>query len=330
MAHNLEIKSDKVEARVLFENDPPSIIDFLSQYNTQLYHGHLNPKYFTSIANARKSQLIGMLANLSRFDSKSLDILRFCLHLMQVSGESDWNFPILVNNCVGLHIETGNNRIFADYMMHKEPWNRISALVLTKKNNLPQGVLSDPCLIDNDTELNSILKQKYDKDNHGRDFYLNIKINGRDEKKLPKLEYIGDGTYYPASPESGDRWLRRYQKWWDQYHNNRSLSVYTNWPDLIKNSGNFWEYQIVGPSPVVADERPAYCEQSAVKYHITPTLSSDHVLWILSPRKIDLGDLLFWIDTAHSTYIGKDFDFVLYRRQPEYLSTFIGLPHMTS
>jgi hypothetical protein len=202
----------------------------------------------------------------------------------------------------------------------------VPILMLSSEKTTPTNTLDQCKLIENDQQLNEVLGGQIDEIYTNSKFYLDIKILSVKDQKIPKLEYIGNGNEYLPSPSVGLGWLKNYHNWQKNYCTNPGISIYTDWPELITDSTNFWNCKIVGPSfsNSFGFERPVY------EYHHCPNLDTEHVLWVRHPRKIDLSDFLFWINMHQSTYIEEfTYDFILYRKHPQYLSSFVRTPYYT-
>jgi hypothetical protein len=325
MSHPLILRTGAVAARFLFEHNPPSITDTLKNYGTDLYHGYLDPSVFTQYARAQKENLLRLLLqkNLTADDQSMLE---FSLNLMHESTQVKWQYPALFNSFDGinLEIETGRNRIFASFMTHQDSWNEVPILIAS--TGVPGESLMKQTLIENDQQLNEVLGGNVTDMWRRPKFCLDIKILSVKDQKILKLEYIGNGYQYSPNSAVGLEKLRHYHDWQENYCTNPGISIYTNWPELITDSTNFWNYKIVGPSPAATDgfEQPVY------EYHNSPNLDTEHVLWVRHPRKIDLSDFLFWINMHQSTYIEEfTHDFILYRKHPQYLSSFVRTPYYT-
>jgi hypothetical protein len=336
MSHPLTLRTGAVSARFLFEHDPPSITGTLKNYGTELYHGYLNPPMFTQYAIAQKQHLLSLLLKKNPIADDQF-ILGFCLNLMHQSTTFKWNYPALFNSVNGIkyselfnsfngiNLETGRNRIFASFMTHQDSWNEIPILMAVTGE--PDNSLMKQTLIENDQQLNEVLGGDVTDIWTDPKFCLDIKILSVKDQKIPKLEYIGNGNQYSPDSTVGLRKLKLYHDWQENYCTNPGISIYTDWPELITDSTNFWNYKIVGPSPgggSIGFEQPVY------EYHHSPNLDTEHVLWVRHPRKIDLSDFLFWVNMHQSTYIEEfTYDFILYRKHPQYLSSFVRTPYYT-
>jgi hypothetical protein len=324
MSHTLTLRTGAVSARFLFEQDPPSITGTLKNYGTNLYYGYLNPYVFTQYATAQKLHLLKLLLKKNLTDNDQF-ILGFCLNLMHQSTIVKWNYPALFNSFNGINLETGRNRIFASFMTHQDSWNEVPILIAVTGE--PDALMIKQTLIENDQQLNEVLGGNVTDIWSDPKFCLDIKILSIKDQKIPKLEYIGNGNEYSPNSAVGLGKLTHYHDWQENYCTNPGISIYTDWPELITDSTNFWNYKIVGPSPgggSIGFERPVY------EYHHSPNLDTEHVLWVRHPRKIDLSDFLFWVNIHQSTYIEEfTYDFILYRKHPQYLSSFVRTPYYT-
>jgi hypothetical protein len=140
---------------------------------------------------------------------------------------------------------------------------------------------------------------------------------------------IDDGRGYHAD-ESARNLLSKLQQWRNTHGNHPRLAVYTNWPELLCNTGNFWNVTVIGPSQTTMDMtngRPGLIERNVRDLHKNTEFEYDHVLFVSQPRWLDLADLMFWVDPAVSTLISSDWSCVFYTRSLHYNNCFVDLSH---
>ena len=112
------------------------------------------------------------------------------------------------------------------------------------------------------------------------------------------------------------------------------IKIYTNWPKQIRNYRGIWDIVEIVPSQVVIDDiqgfggRVGRLESWATDEYNNPRETVDHVLYVIDPRPIELGDLLMWMDTEHSTYIESSWKFLLYRKSEVYKNTYIDTSYV--
>ena len=74
--------------------------------------------------------------------------------------------------------------------------------------------------------------------------------------------------------------------------------------------------------------RQGRLERFANEEHRNPKETVDHVLYVVDPRPIELGELLVWMDMEHNTYIESTWKFLLYRKADCYKNTFVDVSYI--
>jgi hypothetical protein len=122
--------------------------------------------------------------------------------------------------------------------------------------------------------------------------------------------------------------------WRDQYPTKPKIKIYTNWPKQIHNHFDAWDILKIESSQHIIDEiqgfggRKGRLERWATEEHARPAEAVDHVLYVIDPRPIELGDLLVWMDAEHNTYIESTWKFLLYRKADIYKTTYIDTSYI--
>ena len=103
------------------------------------------------------------------------------------------------------------------------------------------------------------------------------------------------------------------------------LKIYTNWPELITDTSNQWKSTVVGPSRHVKDNlfKLGHMENFLRLYASELISNVDHGLFINTPKSLDIGELLCWVDLDHNAWIDQNIDFALYRNSPQYSTRII-------
>lgn len=328
-AGHLSIRSGQVVGNYYFGSMTRSVIDCLRAFDRQLYFGHMHRDVFLygHYLHAKESLILEMMD----LDAQSEDRIRnlgFCMYMSRVAQRQQWKYPALLNRDPAGRISqiTGSTRAFASMLVHERPWEHYPILLAEHPDFDPNDLLKDPLLVDSDLMLHEIFGLDPQATTWDAPVEINLMIEKSPGGLWCRLDYVGNGTYHDHNPEQGQALLDEYQKWRMKYPSPIPLAVYTDWPDLLINRQHIWDVEIVGSSKgMLMDDRPATVERSVRSYHQSPTHPHDHVLWIVAPRPIDLGDLLFWMDDSHSTYISNDWQFIMWRRQQEYQNTFINV-----
>lgn len=326
-ASSLSIRSGGLLANYNFKDITESIVGMLAAFDRRLYYGYMHRDVFLygQYLNHKEVMMHQMLQN-TQFTQEHHRHIAFFMFMARVAQNQKWRYPSLLNRHPNGKIQqiTGRTRAMASLLVHDRPWEQFPILLADHPDFRPDEVLDDPELIETDQRLHEIL----DVDPNNKEWTAPVEINLVIEKTGPdlwcRLDYVGNGYYHDVDPKDGQEMLEEFDQWRQQYPGPVPLAVYTQWPELLIDRPRAFEVEIVGSSHgMLIDERPGTAERTVRSYHNSPHHRQDHVLWVVEPRPIDLTDLLFWMDTKHSTYISSDWKFLLYRRQPQYVNTFI-------
>ena len=74
--------------------------------------------------------------------------------------------------------------------------------------------------------------------------------------------------------------------------------------------------------------RSGRLERFAIEEHRNPKETVDHVLYVIDPRPIELGELLIGMDMEHNAYIESTWKFLLYRKADIYKITYIDTSYI--
>lgn len=330
---SLSMKSGSVRANYDFRDLTDSIVKMLSAFDRQLYHGHMHRDVFLygHYLNQKEVMTHEMLRD-TDFTPQQHRHLAFFMYMARIAQSEKWRYPSLLNRHPNGKIEqtTGRTRACASLLVHESPWERIPVLLAEHPDFDPREILKDPELIETDRRLHEILGVNPDSKDWEASVEINLVVEKTGRDLWCRLDYVGNGSYHEVNPKEGLEMLSEFNSWRNQYPGRVPLAVYTQWPDLLIDRPRAFDVEIVGTSEgILVDERPGTAERAVRNYHVSPVHEQDHVLWVVGPRPIDLTDLLFWMDTKHSTYISSDWQFLLYRRQPQYANTFITVSRTT-
>lgn len=326
----LSLRSGDLQANFNFQDLTNSIVDMLAAFDRQLYYGYMHRDVFLygHYLNYKEVMMQQMLqdADLTAQYHRHLAFFMYMARIAQ--DQKKWRYPGLLNRHPNGRIEqmTGRNRAAASLLVHERPWEQFPILLAEHPDFQASELLKDPELVQDDERLQEILQVDPD----GQKWSASVELNLVVEKTGPdlwcRLDYVGTGYFHDVDPKQGLAMLEEFNQWRTRYPGPVPLAVYTQWPELLIDRPGVFDIEIVGSSEgMLMDKRPGTAEHAVRRYHNSPSHSQDHVLWVIGPRFLDLTDFLFWLDTQHSTYISSDWQFILYRRQPQYVNTFVSL-----
>lgn len=328
----IELKSGQIGARFSFDAFKQGIVPTLRMFGRQLYYGYMHRDVFLySYYLSVKHNMLNLFCAYPNDQSSEQQstTMAFNLHLLRaIQNQQGWRWPAIINRDHLGRIDqvSGITRSFVTLMTWPEPWKHYPVLFCEDLHHDIHRTLVDPIKIENDDQLNTALGFTNDDTEWEPRAKLYLHLEPLDTDIYCKLHYIGDGSFHDANPKAGREFLDEYAAWRNRYGKPVKLAVYTQWPDMIINSQQMWDVEIVGTSEgMVIDGRMGYAERTVHRYHENPQHGDAHVLWMVNPRLIDLREICLWMDMTHSTYISQEWDFLVYRPQDTYKNTFISI-----
>jgi hypothetical protein len=300
---------------------PQGLLPFVNLFG-KLYYGTLNSNVFLNMFQAKKNQTIQSLLSEKSVDRARDDSGRLLNFLQNHWQVEHWNYPAVATNTVsGIQWPAGNKRFLTTGITKPDPWTHFKVLLLDNYQLDVNSYFDNYVEISSDLELEQILKKNLEL----IDLQIEL-IEDHGHSKL-LLKYIGDQYAPPTFDSTG---LDNFQNWQKKYPRPR-LQIYTEWPELITDQHNVWNWSVVGDLSTVKNRlfNPGHLENYARQQHEETNIKtqSDHILWVRNPRRIDLGDFVFWINNTHSAFCDTQGEFVLYRPDQFFLSKNISLSH---
>lgn len=312
------------------------IIPFLNQY-VKVWHGKVPRDTFLKKFFYIRSKIITNLQTLptclsstwQSFDGGKYgqyQTTAFNIYMCRLAQTQNWSFPVVY---VGSSWANGGSRCFASGICYESPWTKFYGLEFL--NNNQSSNLNSPVLVDSDAKLHEILNFKYDNTKKNQSIDANLTVYLKDNQI--DIQHLGDGFDNGTNPESFKLW-DQYVAWRTQYPTKPKIKIYTNWPKQVHNQFGAWDVVEIVPSQHMIDEiqgfggRSGRLERFANEEHRNPKETVDHVLYVIDPRPMELGDLLVWMDMEHSTYIESTWKFLLYRKAAVYKNTYIDTSYI--
>jgi hypothetical protein len=303
-------------------------VAFLSDFGN-LYYGNLKQSVFeTQYCSTRSVNLSKLKSYQNLTNPDHLQSVNFIMHMLRLAQHEKWVLPgTLTELDTKLHWGCGNSRIFASGMSFVNPQETVKFLVFQKKQTSETQYLDNPIRITNDIELHNVLGISTQSSTIPL-AQLAVDILREHDHARVVLELISnnDDTYMDAGKEYADNFVD-----WQQTNGLiPKLKIYTDWPDHIVNYGNTWDFEIKGPSIHYKENLNGYGRLELFLYQRNQdkSVGSDLELFVLSPRRINIAELLFWVNNKHTAFVESTLDFVLFKKQPEYLTTRINISHI--
>lgn len=320
--------SDTIKLRVEFPELEKGIVPLINTFG-QLYWGYLSPEYTQQIYTQKKRQLLDTLLSWQQVEYDSPDILPhlwFMLDFIRRPLPEQWDFPcLLVKNQADVQWQTGGTRIMVSGMLHRDPAQHLTALVVDSNNSGVKDLLTSAVALQTDQDL---LEHVPTTD------HLRLTATVTTQNNCPQLSLtaVDQGHRFDDHNHLGAQYYKEFKAWHQQHRQKTLIKIYTDWPELIYDSSSLWTAEVVGS---VTDMKkqitlPGNLERVVFHHHFFDRSDSEYTMWIVEPRAVDLAELAFWLNLDHSTFIDRDWNFAVYRKSSQYLSTFISLSRLKS
>jgi len=305
---SLVTRHGSIVSNVEFPYFNNSLVDFINQFGS-LYYGTLYKRIFLEKFSSEKTYFLNMLINATEV-KELYQPLWFKQHLLRQRITDVWRWPCLINEITNnLYWNNGHGRFFAEGMTQPTPWDKLNVLLLQDKESAPDKFLSSSQTIESDEDLHNIINIEYP---GNQAFPPSINISLKHKNNCLLLESLYDGNR-SHNTDAGKNYLEDFINWKSKYGSHPRLWIYTDWPEQVQDSSNYWEIIHAGPAA-----GNTLKEAFIYNYHNSPAHGNDHVLYVYNPRSIDVSDLLCWVGLAFSSYISTNWDFALVRPDHSY------------
>jgi hypothetical protein len=301
------------------------LVKYLSKFGS-LYFGNLKSQLFNQHYFALRGVNVLKLINVSTLsDQDQLQSIRFNLHMLRRAQNELWKLPgTLTETDRELHWGCGNSRVFASGMCHDNAHQQVKFLILQKHQTDPELYLENPTLISTDNKLHEILNISTQKLEIPQ---IELQIQFLKEHDHARLVLNAISDWDSDDHHSvGKEYIDNFVEWQQLNGKNPTINIYTDWPEKITNNFDAWNINIAGPSVLYKEKIHTYGTLELFLYNRNNnTTLNEYELFVLSPRKIEVADLLFWVNNKYTAFVEKTLDFVLFKKQSNYLITQINV-----
>ena len=324
----------------------PKIDDIVSYINLhwRLYYGQtLEEKYIEKFLGLRET-LIRRLVQLPlstsgqwTLDPADSDFITSdqqrqvasIIYMCKLSKTTTWDFPMI---CSNQKSKNGGRRVVATGMTTPKPWTQVMCLELVQHGESSSWVHNPVEISSTEMLCTDILKLGPGTSQQ------DSQVNWTFELKNNEIDFMciekSGNPFKKALDENTHKIWDQFVHWRSKYIPGSKIKIYTNWPSQIHNNFGAWNIVEIYSSQHMIDEiqgfgnRPGRLEKFAQAEHNTPQETVDHVLYVVDPRPIELGDLLIWANLESNVYIESQWKFLLYRREDFYNSTIIDTSYI--
>jgi hypothetical protein len=322
--HAIPIQTGSIALRIKVEDfGKHSLLPLLNVFG-KLYYGTVNKEYFDQLFQEKKQQFLEQLNSPTATTEKFSD---FRLRMTRLALNEKWKWPACINVVrTAPEWATGGGRLLATGLCKKNPEQELTVLFFDQVGVDVKQWVADPIEVTSDQQLHDLLGVPYTPTQSSA-IQLSAVLRQIGDRTCLFLHGVIDDELegYQNSQETSNLTTLKKLQTWQELYPAPQLKIYTDWPDLITDSLNIWNYQIVGNIAQFSHQlyNPGHLERLARTQHEEHSGNS-HVLFIKQPRLIDLSEFLIWVDNEHTTFINQDWDFLLYRRDTEYKTKMIS------
>jgi len=336
----IDLQSGKIKLTMGFPSLACGIMPFINQFG-KLWSGTLTQSHFENRFKYERKVFVNNLKSLNKtsqyilqkekdyncwFEWKST---AFYMWMCRVAQKESWKWPVLSHE--PNRWTSGTSRLIATAMTKSAPWEHLPILHFDK-NTPDMSYLNVQTEIQSDEMLHKLFHVEFDNTQNTQEMLVNWHLSLEPNNTI-NMAYINNGTAHEdVTVDTVKIWDSYFQ--WRSLHNFPKIKIYTNWPWQIRNRFKAWDIvEIVSGQHLIDDiqgfgGRTGRLERFAIDQHSHSTESVDHVLYVIDPRPIELGDLLVWMDMEHNTYIESTWKFLLYRKADTYKTTYIDTSYI--
>ena len=279
------------------------LVDFMRQFGT-VWYGTLTQTQFVA---KFKRRMFSMLAELTDIENimmnqqYKIDQIRFNLELADNAQKINrWYWPAVAYNYIDW--PTGNSRMFASGLTHARPWENLEVLAICQDQQ--PDFLDNPVEIKTDQQFNNLLRfSEWSSTSLIPEIFLEITPSNQFSVSFNEID-----PYLKHKTSVANR-FDEYLQWSQQNPSGTKIGIYTDWPEQISDSFNYWDYKILGPSHWHNPARPASIEN--VTHRPTWPENTDYLLYVTNPMHIDLSQFLIWMDNKHYQYADMSWKFAM-------------------
>jgi len=315
------VKSKDLKCVFSLPDTNSGVVEFLKNFGS-LYIGKVHSEFFKSTFKNLKLQILPWFADLINIEDDENYRIGHKIDLCHQALESPWRSPCTATMVNGdIQWESGQSRILAGGMCWENPWDKHQLLILTPSIEYIPGYLDHAVEIVSDSEMVEALGSN---GNNQLDTSLYIDRNKQLTVRLGAIKKVATQHEYIQDLKIRVDVVRN---WITKYPSKSRLDLYTDRPDLIKDSIGFWDIQHKGPSPAFTPlaSIDSYLWQQSTS-HKSDTADNTHELYVQnSTHSIDVAELLVWMDLSYTSYYTKDWNFILRRKSDMHRAKIIGL-----
>jgi hypothetical protein len=300
------------------------LLRYINQHG-KLYCGTLISSEFQKIFNHDKTHILSVLKSIKNRNEITPDIQRvwFHLHLIRECIKNSWRWPAIANEInEKLYFYTGLGRLISTGMCQPDPWKKLNVLLYCPNDASATHQLFENLQPITDIDaLHQILKLNYSTEidpNSEPELHLSFRHEHNHSLVLTQM-YDGNQTHHY---HAGQDYLEDLLAWKDIYGLKPTLKLYTDWPEKIVDSQQAWNIIHAGPSPDIK------IRENFLFNQFNNLAESDHVFYVTTPRRLDVTELLGWINLKSTSYISVNWEFALITPGKEYRSYLFDLSYI--
>ena len=302
LAASIEVKSGNLKLVTHMPEAVAGVVPYINQF-TRLWIGSVQSDIFKITFNDLKAQVLPCLANLAIIEDDFNLRIGHKLELCHTALVTNWNSPATATiEKDDIFWESGQSRFLAGGLCWSNPWSKHQLLAFAPNKSIVEPWILDPVEITNDSELEGYLGPNTSNTITTRFDIVDKRISfrlssvSRTQNKKENTERLADR-------------VETLRQWVKQYPRGTRLNVYTNNPELIVDSIEYWNINYM------LEEQE--------------TNENTHKFYVYQcDQKLDLSELLFWMDTDYTEFSDSNNNYTLRSPGRNKKSKTISLSHL--
>jgi hypothetical protein len=281
LAASIEVVSRDLKLITHMPKAVAGVVPFINQF-TRLWIGTVQPDLFKRTFNEIKTQVLPWIADLALLEDNLDYRIGHKLELCHTALKSRWNSPATatITDHRDIFWESGQSRFLAGGLCWAMPWEKHQLLAFAPDLLAVEPWMKDPVEIINDTELSNYLGPNISNVINTRFDVDNQKISFRLSSVAQHQSRNTNETHLESRVETLRQWIKLYPR-------GTRLDVYTQNPELIKDSIGYWDINYLTEQPV--------------------DVGCNYVFYVRDcEHMLDVSELLFWMDTEYTKFVTSD------------------------
>jgi len=276
------------------------IVNYIKHFG-EIYRIHLDQAIWSQKFNKCLHQLTSDMLTVQQDQCVQNDI-EFKLNLInQARNLQHWRFPgVMESRNHDLVLVNGHSRLLAAGISWADAWEKMDFIVFVPKgSSIPAHGVRDITIIHDDAQLRTMLHPD------SSDEPATVWAQFYTVQDLIQFRILGIGQKVCQPTDVNHDYLHRWLEWRSRYQGSQlEIQCFAGFNTVIDSSG-LWQIVLEGPPP----QHLPYYSNMTVRIHNEKkqdTQTKKFQLYHFGTSRIDLAEVLLWLDTDYSVFHTDD------------------------